>query len=150
MFQSLNRAAPRKQIPISNRKPAPLPGKKALSLLVSFAIGLWIARAAAGDFTVLHEFADNPDGSSPQAPLAISGNTLYGSTYGGGSASNGIVFKIETNGTGYAILKAFPEINYSITTNDGAQPMSGVTLGGATLYGTTASGGGNGITRHDL
>jgi uncharacterized repeat protein (TIGR03803 family) len=44
------------------------------------------------------------------------------------------VFKVNTNGTGFSVLKRF-------TGSDGSGPRAGLVLSGATLYGTTTSGG---------
>ena len=53
------------------------------------------------DFTVLHCFTatdpstgTNSDGALSQAGLILSGNTLYGTTYFGGSSGNGTVFSL--------------------------------------------------------
>ena len=46
-------------------------------------------------FTTLHTFTTNKsDGVSPHASLILSGNTLYGTTEGGGTNGNGVVFSI--------------------------------------------------------
>lgn len=75
------------------------------------------------------------DGSRPSAGLALLGNnTLYGTTYEGGVGNKGIVFRLNTNGTGYEVLKHFDG-------SDGAHPSGRLTLGGSTIYGTTAEGG---------
>src|SRR5262245_8140964 len=73
------------------------------------------------------------DGALPQAGLVLSGNTLYGTAPAGGSSGAGTVFKINTEGTGYAILHHF--------TSDGGYPVGGLILSGNTLYGTAAGGG---------
>jgi uncharacterized repeat protein (TIGR03803 family) len=88
-----------------------------------------------GGYTVLKEFTDSPfDGRNPVGDLVISGNTLYGTTQYGGSAFSGTVFKVNTDGGSYAILKHF-------TGYDGANPVSALTLSGNILYGTTGEGG---------
>jgi uncharacterized repeat protein (TIGR03803 family) len=68
--------------------------------------------------------------------LALSGNTLYGTTFAGGNSSQGkgTVFKVDTDGSGFAVLKHF-------TGSDGARPWAGLALSGNTLYGTTVDGG---------
>ena len=43
-------------------------------------------------FTSLYSFTGGNDGRNPNAPLALSGNTLYGSTLGGGGVNAGVVF----------------------------------------------------------
>lgn len=90
-------------------------------------------------FQQLHAFGSAADGGSPQSRLLLSGNTLYGTTYSGGAHGGGTIFQINTNGTGYTNLYSF-----GVTTNAGVQPLGELVLAGATLYGTTASGGTNG------
>jgi uncharacterized delta-60 repeat protein len=87
-------------------------------------------------FTNLHYFAYYPsDGTSPKAGLILSGNTLYGTAYDGGSSDRGTVFKVNTDGTGFTNL-------YNFTGgSDGADPEAGLILSGSTLYGTAQSGG---------
>jgi uncharacterized repeat protein (TIGR03803 family) len=45
-------------------------------------------------FTTLYHFTGGNDGAAPRAGLVLSGNTLYGTTWGGGSSGNGTVFSI--------------------------------------------------------
>ncbi|MFC2149706.1 choice-of-anchor tandem repeat GloVer-containing protein [Candidatus Auribacterota bacterium] len=46
-----------------------------------------------GGFSLLHEFAGNPnDGESPYGSLAISNGKAYGMTYTGGESDLGVVF----------------------------------------------------------
>jgi uncharacterized repeat protein (TIGR03803 family) len=89
----------------------------------------------AQTFTVLHNFAGPPDGAGSFAELLLSGNTLYGTSGSGGTATNGTVFKINTDGTGYTVLYSF------LGPPDGAGPGPGLVLSGSTLYGNTSSGG---------
>jgi uncharacterized repeat protein (TIGR03803 family) len=66
----------------------------------------------------------------------LSGTALYGTTYGtyqGGASNLGTVFRINTDGTGFVVLKYFND-------NDGANPVAGLLLSGTTLYGTTVYG----------
>ena len=101
-------------------------------------------------FTNLYQFSarsgllsTNSDGANSRAGLALSsnGSTLYGTTEVGGSAGNGTVFKVGTNGTGFAALHHFSAL-VSGTNSDGYRPKAGLILSGNTLYGT-ALGGGN-------
>lgn len=78
------------------------------------------------------------NGYTPEAGLVLAGNTLYGTTYQGGSANYGVVFKINTDGSGFAVLKNF-------TGNDGAYPFAGLVVAGGKLYGTTSGGGSAGL-----
>src|SRR3974390_2014575 len=52
-------------------------------------------------FTTMHTFTGGNDGGYPIASLILSGSTLYGTAQQGGSAGNGTVFAISTNGTGF-------------------------------------------------
>jgi uncharacterized repeat protein (TIGR03803 family) len=100
-------------------------------------------------FTIIHPFtSDSTNGSQPNG-VTLSGSTLYGTTYSGGSSGWGTVFKIATNGTGFLQLKSFSPPNppdFTGTNSDGARPLTGVTVVSAPLqvdrlYGTTPYGG---------
>jgi uncharacterized repeat protein (TIGR03803 family) len=84
-------------------------------------------------FTNLYTFTNGLDGANPYGSLLLSGSTLYGTTTGIHGANYGSVFKINTNGSGFAVLKTF-------LGGDGANPFGGLVLSGSTLYGTTESG----------
>jgi uncharacterized repeat protein (TIGR03803 family) len=91
--------------------------------------------------TNLRTFTNSPDGAEPQGGLVMAGlggYTLYGTTYRGGSLGNGTVYKINMDGTGYAIIHNFTN------TPDGANPQGDLVLNGNLLYGTTCNGGGSG------
>ncbi|MDD4902092.1 MAG: peptidoglycan-binding protein [Patescibacteria group bacterium] len=88
-------------------------------------------------FTTLHEFAGGAgDGSRPYASLIASGTKLYGQTFTGGAQDKGVVFSINTNGTGFTTLHEFAG-----GAGDGANPYSSLALANNTLYGTTVYGG---------
>src|ERR1017187_6034536 len=102
--------------------------------------------------TVPSVFGTNSDGNRPQADLVTDGSTLYGTASLGGAAGNGTVFKINTDGLGFTVIKTFPvtfqgtNIIYgnplvSGTNTDGARPTGSLVLNGSTLYGTTYLGG---------
>jgi len=86
-------------------------------------------------YTVLHKFADEPDGSHPLAGLVLSGDTLYGATGNGGTNGYGSLFSLNTNGDGYAVLH-----NFNVFSN-GVLPNARMALAGDTLYGTAAGNG---------
>jgi uncharacterized repeat protein (TIGR03803 family) len=86
-------------------------------------------------FTTLYSFTDGSDGAKPRADLILSGNTMYGTAEGGGSAHQGTVFAVNTDGTGFTPL-------YSLTGgSDGSEPWAGLVLSSNTLYGTAWQGG---------
>jgi uncharacterized repeat protein (TIGR03803 family) len=95
--------------------------------------------------TVSTDNATNSGGASPTALMALSGNTIYGTTTAGGAAANGTVFSVATNGTGFSVVHDFSFLNSQTGTNgDGAIPWGGLVLSGGVLYGTASAGGGGG------
>ena len=95
-----------------------------------------------GSFSIMHAFtgldpitSTNSDGANPYGALVLSGATLYGTAANGGNANYGTVFKVNTNGTGFAALYSFTD------GNDGAYPDAGLVLVSNMLYGTASSGG---------
>ena len=89
-------------------------------------------------FTILHSFTGGSDGANPWSGLILSGNTLYGTAYNGGSSGHGTVFKVNTDGSGFTTLHTF---TYG---SDGAGPIGGLFLTNNTLYGTADLGGSSG------
>ncbi len=83
-------------------------------------------------FTNLYNFTGGSDGGNPQGVLVFSSNMLYGTTMQGGSLSNGTLFAVNTDGTGFTNLHNFTG------GDDGSGPPDGLILFGNTLYGTTA------------
>ncbi len=91
-------------------------------------------------FKNLHDFGGYPsDGANPYARLVLSGNTIYGTAYNGGSSRDGTVFKVNVDGTGFTNLHSFTG------GSSGANPYAGLILLGNTLYGTTTVGGSSGF-----
>jgi uncharacterized repeat protein (TIGR03803 family) len=86
-------------------------------------------------FTVIKDFFGASDGGYPQASLLLAGNVLYGTTYYEGDSNFGTVFKLNTDGSDYTVLKSFTG------GTDGGYPLSGLTLLDNALYGTTSRGG---------
>ncbi|MGC9944451.1 MAG: choice-of-anchor tandem repeat GloVer-containing protein [Verrucomicrobiota bacterium] len=100
---------------------------------------LFALNTSGASFTTLYNFGG--PGVAPVAPhggLALSGNTLYGTTIYGGSNDSGTVFAVNTNGSGVTNLYSFPG------GSDGTSPCAGVILSGNTLYGTAIGGGTSG------
>src|SRR5664280_2077335 len=116
-------------------------------------LGLMLAvRATAQPFATLHSFpvsvsGVNSDGAKPLAGLILSGNTLYGTAYIGGTNGNGAVFAVNTDSSGFTNLHSFTALAgpYPPTNSDGANPHGGLILSGNTLYGTAQAGGGSGV-----
>jgi uncharacterized repeat protein (TIGR03803 family) len=90
----------------------------------------------AGQETVLYAFTGGADGRNPLGSLIFdSEGSLYGTTYGGGAADAGVVFKLDLAGQ--------ETVLYSFTPGaDGHYPAAGVILDSTgNLYGTTYAGG---------
>jgi uncharacterized repeat protein (TIGR03803 family) len=90
-------------------------------------------------FRVLHTFSavytsdnntlTNSDGAFPVGVI-LSGSTLYGTAYIGGSSGFGTIFAVNTDGTCFTNL-------YDFTGGPEAGPEASPILSGGTLYGTT-------------
>jgi uncharacterized repeat protein (TIGR03803 family) len=91
-------------------------------------------------FTNIYSFIGGTNGSNPESKLVLSGNTLYGTTYGpySGGTGYGTVFKVNIDGSGFSNL-----YNFSGGA-DGANPEAGLVLSGGVLYGTAFAGGSDG------
>jgi uncharacterized repeat protein (TIGR03803 family) len=117
------------------------------ALALAASLSLVTFRSPAQMFSALHSFTalsngTNSDGTAPYATLVLSGNRLYGTTSSGGANSNGTVFAVNADGTGFTNLHTFTARTGLLHTNaDGAQCFGGVVLSGNTLYGTTGGGG---------
>jgi gliding motility-associated-like protein len=91
-------------------------------------------------FAKLYDFDvnDPTSGGIPTGSLVLTGSVLYGMTSSGGQHSGGIIFKINTSGTGFSKLLDFDD------RKTGSFPYGSLTLGGAFFYGMTSQGGGIG------
>ncbi|MGH8093952.1 MAG: choice-of-anchor tandem repeat GloVer-containing protein [Chthoniobacterales bacterium] len=92
-------------------------------------------QAQNATLTDLHPFAGNPDGAFPgDALLQDTDGTFYGTTFGGGAANLGTVFKMTTTGMVCTVT-----ILYSFTGGeDGLFPTAGlVKATDGNFYGTT-------------
>lgn len=120
---------------------APLGGTNGFGTIFAF-------NTSGGGFTNIFNFANaSAQGDEPQGQLALVGNTLYGTTQGGGSSGVGTVFRINTDGTAFTNLHSFTiEVSTIHTNADGGQPIAGVIVSSNVLFGTGWSGGtgGNG------
>lgn len=87
-------------------------------------------------FTVLKNFDASTTGGSSYARLTEIEKVLYGTTYVGGTGNAGTLFRMEMDGSGFAVLKHF---NNSTT---GGHPTAAVIEGpDGALYGTALHGG---------
>ncbi|MCX6567036.1 MAG: hypothetical protein NTW38_11550, partial [Candidatus Aminicenantes bacterium] len=87
-------------------------------------------------FMLLHSFTNTViDGTQANGDLLLSGATLYGMTPNGGLNGAGIIFKINMNGTGFALLHSF---NWP---SDGYYPNGSLIEFNNVLYGMTVNGG---------
>ena len=90
---------------------------------------------------IVHSFKYSPassDGAYPAAGPTALGAQLYGTTLGGGNASNGTVFKASPS-TG--VEKVLHNFSCCATNTDGAYPVARLIRGNGELYGTTDDGG---------
>ncbi len=93
-------------------------------------------------YTKLHDFGLGSDGANAYAELYIGQDgALYGTTLYGGPFASGVVFKLNTDGSGYTRLHDFGSV-----ANDGSLTYAGLVQGPAGFfYGVTDSGGTNGV-----
>jgi len=95
---------------------------------------------ASGQERIVYRFRYGPnssDGANPAARLLAANDTLYGTTYAGGSASHGTVFMLAISGK-ESVLHSFGCCNQ---TNDGSFPSAGLIADNGGFYGTTHAGG---------
>lgn len=106
-------------------------------LIIISLISIAFVSAFAGPYTSLHDFGSVAnDGAKPNLviPLIV-GNTIFGVTTNGGSSDDGVLFKVQIDGSGYTILKNFNG------TSDGGTPDGGLVIIDSVLFGTTINGG---------
>ena len=94
-------------------------------------------------YSILYSMSLTGDGpSQPNSTLTLSANTLYGTSFTGGTATQGTVYSVEPAGGGVWSSNTL----YSFSSAVGDYPQSGVLLKNGVLYGTTyrAGEGGSG------
>lgn len=93
-----------------------------------------------GGFTVLHHFSGGPEGAQPIGRVVVSGETIYGVTYRGGTnngrGEEGTIYRVGTDGSNFSILRRL-----NSAAGDGVMPLSGLVLSGSTLCGVAPNGG---------
>jgi uncharacterized repeat protein (TIGR03803 family) len=98
--------------------------------------------SGAWGLQTLHNFGGGSDGASPafSAPVFDSAGNIYGTTYGGGTAGLGVVYKLSA-GSGGSWTETILH-NFANDGVDGNTPQGGVVFGSdGNLYGTTYYGG---------
>jgi uncharacterized repeat protein (TIGR03803 family) len=105
----------------------------------SIGCGVIFKVDTTGHETVLYSFTGGADGGAPTAGLIKdSMGNFYGTAFSGGTANQGVVFKLDTSNT-YTVLHAFGG-----GTGDGENPAAGLVQDSSgVLYGTTLGGGGS-------
>lgn len=92
-------------------------------------------------FTLLKDFDQTNDGGRPYGSLIQYQNQLYGMTRqgGNGGTGQGTIFRINPDGTGFQVLRAFVG-----GTSDGMSPEGSLIEHNGVLYGFTRQGGTSG------
>jgi uncharacterized repeat protein (TIGR03803 family) len=116
-------------------------GSARFALAAVAALGLVASVCAQVPEQILKSFGNaSQAGSRPVGVLVGADSALYGTTSSGGIYSSGTVFRVNVDGSQYAVLHAF-----GVNTNDGATPQAGLVQGrDGMLYGATFLGGTNG------
>jgi uncharacterized repeat protein (TIGR03803 family) len=98
---------------------------------------------AGGNFSTIRHLDGDADGEEPRGRLVQATDTnLYGVTHSGGANNSGTLYRIDLNGTAFAVLHVFG------TSTEGTRPGAGlIQASDGLLYGTTefaAAGVGDG------
>jgi uncharacterized repeat protein (TIGR03803 family) len=104
--------------------------------------------ASGGTHTLLHTFSSTGyDGKYPTGLMQANDGNLYGTTTQGGIYNIGTIFKLNSDGSGYAVAHNFDTtvyLNLSANQIDGLSPRASLWQGlDGALYGTTTAGGTN-------
>ena len=86
-------------------------------------------------FLVLYTFTGGNDGAEPQTLMQGRDGVLYGTTYFGGANNLGVLFKIQPDGTGFAVLHSFDASTGAYPSGPLLQTVDG------NLFGVAWSGG---------
>lgn len=99
-----------------------------------FGCGTLYSFSRTAGLKALVEFT-GPNGAYGYHTPTLIGSIIYGSALAGGSTDNGVLFSINTDGTGFTLLHQF-------TGTDGSEPNGSLVRGGDnSLYGVTSNGG---------
>lgn len=88
--------------------------------------------------TVIHSFTDTPDGAFPYAGVTFdNAGNLYGTTFEGGSDSDGTIYRLAPSGSGWNI-----GILYNFDGSTGGFPFAGlISDQSGNFYGAASNGG---------
>ena len=114
-----------------------LGGSDPLSCSEYVGCGSVFAVSTAGAEHVLYSFKNASDGANPYAGLMSLSGLLYGTTYQGGTDTDGTVFTVDPNSGSENVVYSFKGPG----SNDGADPSAALIAVKGELYGTTSSGG---------
>ncbi len=121
-------------------------------LLIAILGSIFAGRTSAQGFKTLYTFTlapneVNSDGRNPYAGFVLSGTNLFGTAYSGGQHGSGVVFGLNTDGSGYTPYFPFDLGvlgNGAETNRDGGYPRAPLVFTGTALYGTASQLGTNG------
>ncbi|HWY55663.1 MAG TPA: choice-of-anchor tandem repeat GloVer-containing protein [Terriglobales bacterium] len=114
-------------------------GSVALLIVTVVILALATRAGAQNKYEVLHKFKGGKGGVNPYAGLVFDGaGNLYGSTLGGGTYGDGVVFKLTPKTDG----KWIQSVLHTFRESDGVGSYGRLTLDSAgSLYGTSIQGG---------
>ncbi len=119
-----------------------LPRCSSVSLLCAVLAVLGLPLAAHADFSLstIHTFTPLTDGNVTYPPLVQGADgKFYGVNSAGGRSSNGTIFSLNANGSGFTTLNTFTQ------SNQGTTPEGGIVQArDGNFYGTTYTGGSGG------
>jgi uncharacterized repeat protein (TIGR03803 family) len=124
---------------IMNKNTSRIAARVLLTLVLAVSLCGIMIQAQIPNEVVLHSFsgASTHDGSSPYGGLVLGADgVFYGATWSGGTNAAGTVFRINADGSGYAVLRSFT------WSPDGEGPCGSLIQGSdGAFYGETQFGG---------
>ena len=122
-----------------NKNTSRIAARVLLTLVLAVSLCGIMIQAQIPNEVVLHSFsgASTHDGSSPYGGLVLGADgVFYGATWSGGTIAAGTVFRINADGSGYAVLRSFT------WSPDGEGPCGSLIQGSdGAFYGETQFGG---------
>jgi len=101
---------------------------------------VFAVNAVSGAETVLYSFAGGNDGANPQAGLISAGNTLYGTTSGGGTHGQGMVFSVNSATGAETVLYSFTGAISVFNRGNAVQNVNGTLFLSASVGGSANIG----------